>query len=112
VATREWLATEGQDTYTIQLLGAENPEQLKHHLNVISKTLETNKIFVYRTFARQKPSLTVLYGSFTDPREAKEALQGLPASLRAYRPLLRTVQGIQGEIRRHEKFEQENKASS
>src|SRR5262249_40778644 len=77
-ATREWLATEGQDTYTIQLLGAENPEQLKHHLNVISKTLETNKIFVYRTFARQKPSLTVLYGSFTDPREAKEALQGLP----------------------------------
>ena len=66
-----------------------------------------NKIFVYRTVARQKPSLTVLYGSFNDHGAAKEALQTLPASLKAFKPILRTVQGIQGEIKRHETAEQQ-----
>jgi septal ring-binding cell division protein DamX len=62
---------------------------------------------VYRTLARQKPSLTVLYGSFNDHGAAKEALQTLPASLRAFKPILRTVQGIQGEIKRHESAERQ-----
>ena len=107
-ATREWLASEPPGTYSIQLLGSENPEQLKRHLNVISKSIEMNKIFIYRTTARQKPSLTVLYGSFNDHGAAKVALQTLPASLKAFRPILRTVQGIQGEIKRHESGGQRN----
>jgi type II secretory pathway predicted ATPase ExeA/septal ring-binding cell division protein DamX len=106
-ATREWLASEAPGTYSIQLLGSEDPEQLKRHLKVISKSIEMNKIFVYRTVARQKPSLTVLYGSFNDHGAAREALQTLPASLKAFKPILRTVQGIQGEIRRHESAAQQ-----
>jgi septal ring-binding cell division protein DamX len=112
IATRLWLANESPDTYSIQLLGSENPEQLKRHLKVISKSIEMNKIFVYRTVARQKPSLTVLYGSFNDHGAAKEALQTLPASLKAFKPILRTVQGIQGEIKRHETAEQQRNATS
>jgi|RhiMethySRZTD1v2_1073278.scaffolds.fasta_scaffold00086_4 type II secretory pathway predicted ATPase ExeA/septal ring-binding cell division protein DamX len=106
-ATRQWLASEPPGTYSIQLLGSEDSEQLKRHLKVISKSVEINKIFVYRTVARQKPSLTVLYGSFNDHGAAKEALQTLPASLRAFKPILRTVQGIQGEIKRHESAERQ-----
>ena len=96
----------------IQLMGAENPENLKHHLNVISKIVEMNQLFVYRTMAKQKPSLTVLYGSFRDRRSAQEALRTLPASLKAYRPILRTVQGIRGEIRQHQTSEQRDNANS
>ena len=99
-ATREWLATETPTHYTIQLLGAHNAEQLKDHLNDIAKLIEMNKLFVYRTVAGQKPFLTVLYGSFSEHHAAREALEKLPASLKANRPFLRTVQGVKGEIQR------------
>jgi type II secretory pathway predicted ATPase ExeA len=101
-ATREWLAAEGETHYTIQLLGATNWAQLNLHLNDIVKLIEMNKIFVYRTVARQKPSLTVLYGSFGNRRAAQETLDRLPESLKVNRPFLRTVEGVRGEIRRHE----------
>jgi len=39
-------------------------------------------------------------------------LRSLPASLKAYRPILRTVQGIQGEIRRHESSARQDRSSS
>ncbi|HEV2008503.1 MAG TPA: SPOR domain-containing protein, partial [Burkholderiales bacterium] len=100
-ATENWLRQQDKNTHTIQLLGADNPQQLKHHLNVISKYVEINEIFVYRTVAKQKPSLTVLYGTFNDRQAARDALAQLPAPLKAYKPLLRSVQGIRAEIAQH-----------
>jgi type II secretory pathway predicted ATPase ExeA len=99
-ATKDWLAQVGKNPYSIQLLGADNADQLKHHLNVIRKYVEINDIFVYRTIAKQKPSLTVLYGSFDDRAAALAALAKLPASLKAYNPVLRTLQGVRTEIAR------------
>jgi type II secretory pathway predicted ATPase ExeA len=101
-ATREWLASEAHSTYSIQLFGTNDPQLLKTHLNDLAKSIEMNKIFVYRTLAKQKPSLTVLYGSFGDRRAAQEALDRLPESLKANQPILRTVNGIRAEIRQHE----------
>ncbi|HET9404150.1 MAG TPA: AAA family ATPase [Burkholderiales bacterium] len=98
-ATQEWLKNEAQATFSIQLMGTQDPQQLKNLLNSIGKFVEINKVFVYRTVARQQPSLTVLYGSFSSPREAREALDKLPESLKANQPILRTVQGIRAEIR-------------
>jgi MSHA biogenesis protein MshM len=102
VATEQWLTNEAQGTLSIQLLGTNDPEQLKDHLNALSKFVEINKVFVYRTKAKQKPSMTVLYGSFASPREAREALDKLPLSLRSNQPILRTVQGIRAEIKQHQ----------
>jgi type II secretory pathway predicted ATPase ExeA/septal ring-binding cell division protein DamX len=102
-ATQEWLASASPATYSIQLLGADNEQQLKHHLNVLSKSVEMNKVFVYRTIAKQKPSLTVLYGSFDSRQAAQDALATLPSSVRANRPILRTVQGIRAEIQQHQR---------
>ncbi|HUO43852.1 MAG TPA: AAA family ATPase [Burkholderiales bacterium] len=96
-ATLSWLAQQDKTVYTIQLLGTGQPQQLKQHLNVIGKYVEINDIFVYRTLVNQKPWLTVLYGSFSDRRSALAALAALPAPLKAYRPYLRTVQGIRAE---------------
>jgi MSHA biogenesis protein MshM len=101
-ATTEWLAKPGNKNFSIQLLGADNQQQLKNHLNVIRKYVEINDIFVYRTLAKQKPSMTVLVGSYPDRRAAQEALKQLPPALKANKPILRTAQGIRAEIAQHQ----------
>ncbi len=98
VATREWLEKESQSRFSIQLMGTRDPVQLKDVLNSMANVVEIKKVFVYRTTANRKPSLTVLYGSFTTSREAREALDKLPVSLKTNRPILRTVQGVRAEI--------------
>jgi type II secretory pathway predicted ATPase ExeA len=100
-ATREWLTEAAPATYSIQLMGIEDEAQLKRHLNEIAKFIEVNKVFLYRTVANRKASLTVLYGNFSDRRAAQDALERLPSALKAYRPILRTVRGIRTEIMRH-----------
>jgi len=96
------LAVEAPEILSIQLLGTNDPELLRLHLNELAKLIEIKKVFVYRTEVRKKPSLTVLYGSFNSYRAAQEALDKLPESLKVNRPFLRTVAGIRGEIARYE----------
>lgn len=96
--TTAWLAREAEGTYSVQLLGSEDELVLRQYLKHIAKFIEINDIFVYRTLAKEKPSLTVLYGSFSDRRSAYAALAKLPDFVRAYRPLLRTVRGIRTEL--------------
>ncbi|KPK17563.1 MAG: hypothetical protein AMJ67_12905 [Betaproteobacteria bacterium SG8_41] len=86
--TKQWLATEARETISIQLLGTNDATLLKFHLNELAKLIEMNKIFVYRTLAKKKPFLTVLYGSFNSYRAAQEALDKLPESLKVNRPFL------------------------
>ncbi len=100
-ATRVWLEREAPQTHSIQLLGAENSQQLKDHLRSIAKSIEISKIYVYRTVAGQKPFLTVLYGSFGSREAAQNALDRLPPPLKAFKPYLRTVQGIRDEMSRN-----------
>ena len=73
------------------------------YLNIMSKYVEINEVFVYRNLAKQKPLLTVLYGSFSDRRAALDALAKLPAPLKTYKPILRTIQGIRAEIALHQR---------
>jgi MSHA biogenesis protein MshM len=101
-ATQEWLANTAQTTYSIQLMGVDNEEQLNNHLNEIAKYVEVNKVFLYRTMANRKASLTVMYGSFGDRRAAQDALDKLPPPLKVNRPILRTVRGIRTEIQQHQ----------
>jgi DamX protein len=101
LATRDWLEQEGALTHSIQVLGSNNREQLKDHLNMIAKSVEIKNVFVYRTIAKEKPFLTVLYGSFPSREAAQEALDRLPPPLRAFKPYLRTVQGIREEMSRN-----------
>jgi len=88
--------------YSIQLLGAADVTLLRLHLNDLSKFVEINKVFVYRTAANGRPFLTVLYGAFSDRRSAQDVLDKLPEGLKANRPILRTVEGIRGEIKQHQ----------
>jgi MSHA biogenesis protein MshM len=98
-ATSVWLDSAKPQTYTIQLMGSSDDQQLNHHLKFLSNLIEINSLFVYRTIAKGAPALTVVWGSFDTQGEAREAMAKLPPSLKAYRPLLRTVQGIKAEVR-------------
>lgn len=97
-ATTAWLNASPPQTYTIQLLGARDEQQLNQHLRIIANIIEINNVFVYRTLAKGEPALTMTWGSFDSQRAAREAMAQLPARLKTYRPLLRTVQGIRTEV--------------
>ena len=97
-ATRPWLAATDPNAFTIQLMEAEDAPQLVLDLNEIAKFIEINKVFLYRSGASRKASLSVLYGSYSDRNAAQEALNKLPPALRANRPFLRTVRGVRAEI--------------
>lgn len=97
-ATTAWLAAAPGGTHTIQLLGARDDQQLNQHLRFIAKIIDINNVFVYRTLAKGEPAFTLIWGSFDDRQAAKEAMAQLPKSLKAFRPLVRTVKGINAEI--------------
>jgi len=97
-ATQTWLAQQPSNTFSIQMLGSNNPEELRSALVEIGRAIEMDQVFVYRTTAHGKPSLTVLAGSYPNRNEAGKALAALPATLKRYQPYLRSVQGIRAEI--------------
>ncbi len=97
-ATSRWLASAPPQTYTVQLLGTRNEQQLNQHLRILANIIEINNVFVYRTIAKGEPALTMTWGSFDSPGAARQAMAQLPARLKTYKPLLRTVQGIRTEV--------------
>ena len=101
LATEQWLADQNATMYSIQLLGTNNPELLRDYFKTIAKYLEIEKVYVYRTVANQRPSLTVLYGNFVNRGEVNRVLQSLPEELKTNRPYYRTIQGVRSEIARH-----------
>lgn len=101
LSTETWLAQQEASAYSIQLLGSNDPELLREYFKTIGKYLEIEKVFVYRTLANQRPSLTVLYGTFSSRNEVFQVLNALPDELKANRPYYRTLGGIRSEIARN-----------
>jgi septal ring-binding cell division protein DamX len=100
-ATREWLAGAAQTTHTIQIMGSKSEEQLRGQLKGLAKLLDPSKLYVFRTVAQGKPSMTVVYGSYVDRQAALQALEKLPEAITANKPVLRTVNGIRTEQKQH-----------
>ena len=98
LATDQWLGEQNGGLYSIQLLGSGDPELLREYFKTIAKYVEIEKVYVYRTTANQRPSLTVLYGTFATRDEVRGRLRNLPDALKFNRPYYRTIQGIRSEI--------------
>jgi MSHA biogenesis protein MshM len=98
LATERWLDGAEGGVFSIQLLGSNDPALLRNYFETLSKYIEIEKVFVYRTVANQQPSMTVLYGAFGSRLDAVKSLEALPDELKANRPYIRTVQGIRVEI--------------
>ena len=97
-ATQAWLDAQGPDTFSIQLMGANDPEELRRYLAKSGGLIETDRVFVYRTMAGGRPSMTVLYGSYPTRSDAARALAQLPQQLQLGQPYLRSVGGIRAEL--------------
>lgn len=100
-ATQDWLSRSPPTTHTLQLLGAGSEAQLKSHLRALSKSLDPGQLHVFRTVAQGKPSMTVVYGAYPDRKSALQALGQLPPAITAYKPVVRTVNGIRTEMKQH-----------
>ena len=98
LATDRWLAEAQGGTFSIQLLGSNDPALLRNYFETLGKYIELEKVFVYRTLANQQPSMTVLYGAFGSRADAVKSLEALPDELKTNRPYIRTVQGVRSEI--------------
>jgi type II secretory pathway predicted ATPase ExeA/septal ring-binding cell division protein DamX len=98
LATQRWLDEADGGTFSIQLLGSNDPALLRNYFETLSKYIEIEKVFVYRTLANQQPSLTVMFGAFDRRADAVKSLEALPNELKINRPYIRTVQGIRSEI--------------
>lgn len=99
--TRGWLASSPPTLHTIQLMGTNSEEQLNAHLKSLAKVIEPSKVYLFRTKAQGKPSITVVYGAYANRRSALDALGKLPPALAANKPVLRTVNGIRAEMKQH-----------
>ncbi len=93
-ATTAWLLSQPPTTVSIQLLGATSDAQIELEIERLSREIELDNIYVYRTKVNNLPFLTVLYGSFANRIEATHALQKLPAQIQKNRPHLRTIAGV------------------
>ena len=100
-ATAVWMAQQPDSRWTLQTLSTTSEEDLRSHLRFLSKSVEINRIFVYRyaNNVDQIPVLSVLYGTYDNRADAERAMGGLPAQLKANRPLLVNVQSIRERIR-------------
>jgi len=99
-ATLSWLESQPPDTFSIQVMGSNDAQQLRQYLTQNEGAMGLERIFVYRTVAGGKPSMTVLYGSYASRKEANAALAQLPPQLKQGQPYLRSVQGVRAELGR------------
>ena len=99
--TRRWLSETEDSRFTIQLLGSDNPDYLRSDLAAIGDLVELERVFVYRTLADQRPSYTVLLGTYGTRAEAFQEINGLPESMKANGPYFRTIKGVKAEIARN-----------
>lgn len=97
-ATERWLEEADDKNFTIQVLGANNSELLQQDLKTFSEYIQLERVFVYRTVANQRPSFTVLLGTYGTRTEAIREIQALPEPIRLNRPYYRTVRGVRAEI--------------
>jgi septal ring-binding cell division protein DamX len=97
-ATQQWLGSVTGSAYSIQLLVAGDEQQLRKHLKALSKFIEMNDLYMYRSEAHGRPVMNVLWGSFRDRQAANVEIAELPNSLRANRPYVRAVSAIRAEL--------------
>ena len=93
-ATKNWLSNNAEQTNTLQLFGVSNEAQLQIQLDLLTKLIRLEQVYVYRTTVNQQPYFNVVYGSFEEKSSAQQALKNLPNTLQKYHPHLRTIAGI------------------
>lgn len=101
-AGRDLLAASSPARYSVQLMATDPREReyLEAWLADAGRLVDAEKLYVVASGTPQSPRVGVLYGGFEDRARAAEALAGLPAGLRQFKPYVRSVEALREEARR------------
>jgi len=101
-AGRELLATAPGNRFSVQLMvtDANSPEYLESWLADAGRAVEPGRLYLVPAGGTDAPRVGVLFGSYADRGQASEALATLPASLRQFRPYVRSLDAVREDARR------------
>jgi len=100
--TQRWLETATDDSFTIQLILLDlwAKDELNDYLQKASQSLDSSRLYIYPASIRGRMVYSVLYNEYSERNMATQQLELLPDSIRQNAPYLRTIKGIQADIRK------------
>ncbi|HEX5129211.1 MAG TPA: AAA family ATPase [Usitatibacter sp.] len=101
-AGRELLAQGSTARYSVQLMATDPREReyLETYLAEAGHLVDPQKLYLVASGTPQSPRVGVLFGAFEARNQAADALGGLPAALRQFKPYVRSVDALREEVRR------------
>ena len=101
-AGRELLASAPGTRFSVQLMvtDANSREYLESWLADAGRAVEPGELYLVPAGGTDTPRVGVLFGSYADRGQASEALATLPASLRQFRPYVRSLDAVREDARR------------
>jgi len=87
-----WLSKQSSKNWTLQLLGARDPETLLKFAQ--RNNLSANAAW-YKTWLTSKPYYVLVYGSYNSRETARNAIAGLPPQLRSLKPWVKSMKSVQ-----------------
>lgn len=103
-AGRSLLAQSAGARYAVQLMVTDARERgfIESYLAEAGRSLERDKLYLVPQGSPEAPRLGLLVGGYREKDEAVAALEKLPASLRQFRPYVRTIDALRDDVRRAE----------
>ncbi len=95
VKKEAWLLQQAPDHYALQLTAGRNEENIKAF---ISRHDLSEEAAYFRTLKNGDEWYSLIYGSYSDYDQARQALEALPEQLRNNSPWVRTLSSVQTSI--------------
>ena len=91
-----WLLKQKNTEWTLQLLGAREPETL---LSFSRQHALTDNAAWYKTWLKGKPYYVLVYGNYPDRDQARDAIATLPENLQSIKPWAKSIKSVQQTIK-------------
>ena len=91
-----WLLKQKSTGWTLQLLGAREPETL---LSFSRQHQLGNAAIWYKTWLKGQPYYVLIYGNYTSRDNARIAISKLPEKLQAIKPWVKSIKSVQDAIK-------------
>lgn len=92
----EWLRNANNNRYTLQVLGARQEQNVLEFIS--TNNLAPTQAGYYRTELQGQPWYVLVYGEYTSADNARAAIPGLPANLRAAQPWPRPISAVKSDL--------------
>lgn len=96
IKNTDWIKQQPASHYTLQLIGARDPETL---LKFARRYQPGNNTAWYKTWLKSRPYYVLIHGSFADRDRARNAISTLSPGLRAIKPWVKSMSAVQQSIK-------------